>query len=187
MERLEYIDSSHQYIYDGCLIPSVSEILKFIFPNKYSCVPQHILASKANWGTAIHNAIECHEKHLPFSLNPMQMITFEEYLRIKEYNRIEVVEQETMVHFEGRFGGRLDMIANVNGKRSLVDIKTTAKLDVESLAFQLGLYAMAYGEDFESYYCIHLPKKDLGRLVEITPKSKEEILKVLEEYERTTR
>ena len=185
MERLEYIDESHQYIYDGCLIPSVSELIKFVFPNKYSNVPTKILAAKASWGTAIHSAIECHEQGLPFSLTPMQTITFEQYLRLKEENQIEVVEQETMVHFEGRFGGRLDMIATVNGKRSLVDIKTTAKLDVESLAIQLGLYAMAYGEDFESYYCIHLPKKDLGRLVEIKSKSKEELLKIVEEYERS--
>jgi CRISPR/Cas system-associated exonuclease Cas4 (RecB family) len=75
------------------------------------------------------------------------------------------------------------MIANINGPRSLVDIKTTSKLDVEALEWQLGMYQLAYGETFEKCYCLWLPKKDLGRLVDIDPKSKEEILKVLEEYE----
>ncbi len=185
MEVVEFIEDGHIYVVDGVITPSVSEILQFVFPNKYSCIPQQILRAKAQFGTNIHNAIECHEQNLPFSLTPMEQIVFEQYLNLKKENVIEVVEQEVMVNYQDKFAGRLDMIANINGKRSLVDIKTTAKLDVESLAFQLGLYAMAYGEKFESYYCIHLPKKDVGRLVEIKPKSKEEILKVLEEYERS--
>ena len=185
MERLEYIDSSHQYLYDGCLIPSVSAILRFVFPNKYANIPAQILAAKASWGTAIHSAIECHEQGLPFSLTPMQQITFEQYLRLKEENQIEVVEQETIVHFKDMYAGRLDMIANVNGKRSLVDIKTTAKLDIESLEWQLGLYQLAYGEIFQKCYVLWLPKKDLGRLVEIKPKKLTEILEVLAEYEES--
>ena len=114
----------------------------------------------------------------------MQEITFEQYLLLKDEYQIEVQEQEVMVHFEDKFAGRLDMIANIQGMRSLVDIKTTAKLDHESLAYQLGFYAMAYGEDFEKYYVIWLPKKDIGRLIEIKPKSKEELLEVLDRYER---
>jgi hypothetical protein len=183
MERLEYIDETHQYIYEGCLIPSVSEILQFIFPTKYSNIPTAILKSKAQFGTNVHNAIECYESNLPFSLKPMEQITFEQYLRLKEENQIEVAEQETIVHYKDKYAGRLDMIANIEGKRSLVDIKTTAKLDVEALEWQLGMYQLAYGETFEKCYCLWLPKKDLGRLVEIDPKSKEEILKALEEYE----
>lgn len=176
-------EETHQYFIGDREVPSVSEILRFLFPNKYSNIPEWILSAKARFGTRIHEAIECYEEDLYFELNEEEESVFNKYLLLKEENNIEVVEQETMVHFEGRYGGRLDMVANVNGKRSLIDIKTTAKLDVESLAYQLGLYAMAYGEEFESYYCIHLPKKDIGRLVEITPKSKKELLRVIEEYE----
>ena len=43
------------------------------------------------------------------------------------------------------------------------------------------MYALALNETFEKYYCIWLPKKELGQLVEIKPKTKEEILKKLEE------
>ena len=108
MERLEFLESTHQYIYGGCLIPSVSEILQFVFPNKYANIPQSILKAKASFGTIIHSAIELHEQGLPFSLTPMQMITFEQYLRLKEENNIEVVEQETMVHYQDKFAGRFD-------------------------------------------------------------------------------
>lgn len=185
MEKLEYLDESHTYLLSGVIIPSVSELLQFIFPNKYSNIPTQILKAKASFGTNLHNAIENFENQLPYSLTPMEQIVFEQYLYLKDQYNIEAVEQEVMVHYEDKFAGRFDMLANIDGKRSLVDIKTTAKLDHESLAYQLGFYAMAYGEDFEKYYCIHLPKKDIGRLVEITPKPKEELLRVIEEYERS--
>ena len=35
--------------------------------------------------------------------------------------------------------------------------------------------------EFEKYYCVWLPKNKQGQLVEIVPKTKEEILKKLEE------
>ena len=185
MEVVEYIEENHLYLVNGCLVPSVSELLQFIFPNKYANIPQSILKNKAQFGTNLHNAIESYENQLPFSLTPMEEVVFEQYLYLKDEYNIEVVEQETMVHYEDRFAGRLDMVANINGVRSLVDIKTTAKLDHESLSYQLSFYALAFGEDFEKYYCLHLPKKDIGRLVEIKPKPKEELLRVIEEYERS--
>ena len=185
MERLEFLEDSHTYLLGGVIVPSVSEILQFIFPNKYSNIPDCILKAKASFGTAVHEAIEFHEQGLPFSLTPMQQIVFEQYLWLKEEYKLEVVEQETIVHYKDKYCGRLDMIANINGKRSLVDIKTTAKLDEESLSIQLGLYALAYGEDFDGYYVLWLPKKDIGRLIEIKPKSKEELFKIIEDFERS--
>lgn len=183
--EIEFIEECHMYLCNGIIVPSVSEILKFLFPDKYANIPSSILKAKASWGSDIHSAIESYEQNLPFSLTPMQQITFEQYLHLKDEYQIEVTEQETMVHFEDKYCGRLDMIANIESKRSLVDIKTTAKLDHESLAYQLGFYAMAYGEDFEKYYVLWLPKKGNGKLVEVTPKSKEELLEVLERYEES--
>lgn len=185
MEIIEFIESTHQYLINGCLVPSVSDLLQFIFPNKYANIPLSILKNKAQFGTNVHNAIECFENNLPYSLTPMEQVVFEQYLHLKDEYQIEVAEQETMVHFEDKYCGRLDMIANIESKRSLVDIKTTAKLDHESLAYQLGFYAMAYGEDFEKYYVLWLPKKGNGKLVEVAPKSKEELLEVLERYEES--
>lgn len=98
-----------------------------------------------------------------------------------EKYKIEPLEHEKIVSYKYSYSGTLDLIANVDGVRSLCDIKFTAELDKEYLSWQLGMYALALGEEFDKYYCVWLPKKRLGQLVEIIPKSKKEILKKLEE------
>ncbi|WP_407453514.1 PD-(D/E)XK nuclease family protein [Methanobrevibacter sp.] len=187
--EIEFIEELHMYLVDGVITPSVSDILRFIFPNKYSNIPASILNAKAEFGTHIHEAIEKYENCEDVELTPMEEIVFEQYLDLKERFEIEPIEQETLVHFEDRYCGRLDMIANVSGIRSLIDIKTTAKLDKESLSWQLSFYSMAYLTKnpkgyFDKYYCLWLPKGDLGQLVEITPKPINELLEVLERYEK---
>lgn len=183
IEDLEFIESIHEYIYQGVIIPSVSELINFIMPNKYKGIPERILNEKAEWGTRIHQAIESYENGLEKVLTELEQVTFEQYLKVKEKYNLNVLEQEKMICYEGRYAGRLDMVADVNYYRCLIDIKTTAKLDKESLAYQLGFYKLAYRKPIEKCYCLWLPKKNLGQLVEIVPKSKKELLEVLKDYE----
>lgn len=186
IEDLEFIESIHEYIYQGVIIPSVSELINFIMPNKYKGIPERILKEKAEWGTRIHQAIENYENGLETALTELEQVTFEQYLKVKEKYNLNVLEQEKMICFEGRYAGRLDMVADVNYYRCLIDIKTTAKLDKEALSWQLGMYKIAYPEPIEKCYCLWLKKGDLGRLVEIIPKTEKEILKVVEKYEQRT-
>ena len=186
---VEFIENGHIYLVDGVITPSVSEILNFIFPDKYSNVPKKILNSKAEYGSRVHEAIECLEegKTLP-SLNYLQEVSIEQWEKLKTENKIEVIEQEKMVNYGNHYCGRFDMIANVNGAYSLCDIKTTAKLDKESLSWQLSFYALAHNPDkyeteFEKFYAIWLPKKELGEVVEINKKPKEELLEMLKRFE----
>lgn len=186
---VEFIEDGHIYLVDGVITPSVSDILNFIFPNKYSDVPKQILNFKAEYGSRVHEAIECLEKgeDLP-QLNYLQEASLEQWKKLKSENNIEVIEQEKMVNYGNRYCGRFDMIANVNGAYSLCDIKTTAKLDNESLSWQLSYYALAhnfknYETEFEKFYAIWLPKRELGEVVEIERKSKKELLEMLRRFE----
>lgn len=179
---IEFIEEGHIYLKDGIIVPSVSEILHHIFPDKYKGIPNWVMEKKAEYGTKVHYSIECLElgKELP-KLNIFQELSLKEYLEIKKINKIEVLEQETIVSYEYEYAGRLDMIAMVDGKFSLIDIKTTAVLDRESLSWQLSLYELAYGKKFSSLYCLWLPKGKIGKLVKIERKTKKEILKKLGE------
>ena len=189
-DSIEFVEDGHLYLISGILVPSVSEILNFIFPNKYSNVPRQILNSKAEYGSRVHEAIECLEKSetLP-QLNYLQEASLEQWKKLKSENKIEVIEQEKMVNYESHYCGRFDMIAKVNGAYSLCDIKTTVKLDKESLSWQLSYYALAHNPDkyeteFEKFYAIWLPKKEIGEVVEIERKTKEELLEKLKEFEK---
>ena len=180
---LEYIDEAHLYLYNGVIIPSVSEILnKYLFKDKYKYVPESILKAKAEYGSKVHEAIEYLEKNNKMleGLNIHQELSVEQYLKIKEKYNLQVLKQEEMVCYKGIYAGRFDMLANVNGKECLIDIKTTAELDLEYLSWQLSLYELAYGKKLEKLYALWLPKKGLGKLIEIERKSLEEIEKVIE-------
>ena len=187
---IEFIEEGHLYLKDGVLVPSVSEILHFIFPNKYAGIDKEILNKKAEYGSKIHEAIECIEqdKTLP-ELDSIQEFSIGQYKRLKEKYKIEVIDQEQMINFKDKYCGRFDMIANVSGFYSLCDIKTTAALDKEYLSWQLSYYELAfismYGvSNFDKLYAIWLPKKGYGEVVEIERKSKSELLEKLKEFER---
>ena len=186
---IEFLEEPHLYLKDGVLVKSVTQILQLIFPDKYKDVDKIILNNKAKFGTEGHSIIE----HLDVSdieeaknqvlniQNKDLQICIREYLRLVERHEIEPLDHELKVSYKYLYAGTLDLIANVNGVESLCDIKFTAELDKEYLSWQLGMYALALGKEFEEYYCVWLPKRSLGQLVKIIPKTKEEILKKLEE------
>lgn len=184
---LEFIEESHTYVKDGVILPSVSDILAFIFPDKYEGVPRTILDKKAGFGTTVHSAVEAYESvgWVPMpEMNFIEEEALNQYIKLKEKYRIEVVSQEVMVSFLNIYAGRYDMTANINGYNSLADIKTTATLDEEYLSWQLSFYELATGQTFEKLYAIWLPKKGLGKLVEIQRIDRQVLLDKLREYER---
>ena len=194
---ITFLEEPHIYLVDGVITPSVSEILHFLFPNKYKGVDKKILNKKAEYGTTIHESIEMYETNIKTmkldeafgvvvqakGLNYIQEASLRQYVKLKNENHIEVIEQEQMIHYKDKYAGRFDMIAQVENNLSLCDIKTTAELDIEYLSWQLSLYEFAYGKKFNRLYAIWLPKKELGKLVEIKRKKESEILKLIENYE----
>ena len=183
MDNIEFIENGHIYLYQGIVIPSVSEILKFLFPNKYKNIPTNILVNKSEYGTKIHEAIEKFESEgIIEKLDYMQEASFNQYLRLKKEHNIEVIDQEKIIHYKDIYAGRYDMSANVNGEYSLIDIKTTAELDLEYLSWQLSLYDYPNKKRHDKLIAFWLPKRDLGKLVEIPRKSDKEIEELLERF-----
>lgn len=186
---LEFIENEHLYLKNGILVKSVTQILQLIFPDKYKNVDKNILNKKAIFGTTGHEIIEHLDVNNPDIVkktissiqNKELEICIREYVRLCKTFKIEPLEHEKRVSYKYLYAGTLDLIANVDNIESLCDIKFTAELDKEYLSWQLGMYALALGKEFKKYFCVWLPKKQLGQLVEIEPKTKEEILKKLEE------
>lgn len=196
---IEFIEETHQYVLDGILVPSVSEILHFIFPDKYKGVDKKVLNKKAEYGTKLHEAIEMYEEEIKEvseevafintvhikELNYIQEASLRQYLKLKRENEIEVIKQEQMIHYEDLYAGRFDMIAKIDNKTCLCDIKTTAELDEEYLSWQLSFYELATGQHFDELYAIWLPKKELGKLIKIKRKTKEELTEKINQFEES--
>lgn len=55
---LEYIDETHTYIYEGVVLPSITQILKTKFGGKYDGIPKATLERASVQGSEVHKAIE---------------------------------------------------------------------------------------------------------------------------------
>ncbi len=141
---LEYIDESHTYIYNGIVLPSITQMLKVRFGNKYDGIPREVMERAAQRGTALHKAIEDYEKQGIESAIP----ELRNYKFLKRAYNFECIDNEVPIVLfqegEAVACGRLDLVLKEGDKIGLGDIKRTATLDKEYLAYQLNLYRIAY-------------------------------------------
>lgn len=141
---LEYIDVFHTYLVDGLIVPSVTQILKIKFGDKYNGVSQKTLTRAAEKGTEVHGAIERYCKEGTES----DLIELRNFKFLKSKYGFEVLDNEVPVILfkdnEPIAAGRLDLVISMNGNTGLADIKRTTTLDKEYLAYQLNMYRIAY-------------------------------------------
>lgn len=157
---LEYIDDTHTYLYDGIVLPSITQIMKVKFGNKYDGIPKETLERAADMGNAVHSAIEAFEKNN--IITPLPELRNYRFLK-KAYN-FECIDNEVPVVLfkdgEAVACGRLDLVLTEGDKVGLGDIKRTAALDKNYLTYQLNLYRIAYqqsyGKNIEFLRGLHL-------------------------------
>lgn len=142
--ELEYIDETHTYLYEGVILPSITQILSVKFGNKYDNIPREILENAARRGTAVHKAIDDYERQGIETDYP----ELNGYKLLKQEHGFECIDNEVPVvlfwNGEAVACGRLDLVITEGDEIGLGDIKRTYRLDKESLAYQLNLYRIAY-------------------------------------------
>lgn len=183
---LEYDDDTHTYLVDGVIVPSVTQVLSLKFGNKYAHVNRATLERAANRGTLIHKAIEDYCK--TGADNGVKELHNFKFLR--KYYEFNVLENEVPIIIftddNPIAAGRLDLILDINGGIAVADIKTTAVLDKEYLAYQLNLYRIGYCQSYDVLACelygVHL-KDDKRKLVKI-PVNEGIAWHILEDYEK---
>lgn len=184
---IKFIEETHTYLLDGVIVPSVSTILgSTIFKDKYKGVNSTVLNAKREFGKNVHKAIET---GITDDLTWEESLVYDKYIDLIGDNNIEPVEHEQIVHYNDRYAGTFDMIALYGEAEALGDVKTTAALDIEYLSWQLSMYELAYCkmydyERFDELFAIWIPKKGNGKVVKIKRKTQEEIMALLDEYEK---
>lgn len=183
---LEYDDTTHTYLVNGVIVPSVTQVMQVKFGNKYEGIRSEVLNRAAERGTAIHKAIENYCKGMDDGSKEVHNFNF-----LMNYYKIKPVKNEVpiilMVDNQPVIAGRLDLVLQENDTLILADIKTTSQLDKEYLAYQLNLYRLgymqSYGERIDKLYGLHL-RGDKRKLVEL-PINEDIALELLEKYERS--
>lgn len=157
---LEYFDETHTYLYDGIMLPSVTQILGVKYKNDYASVPPAVLNNAAKRGTAVHKAIE--NFNVSGYDDGSEAVRNFKFLQ-KQYG-FEVLDSELpIVLFKNDMPiacGRLDMTMLIDGQTGIADIKTVSTLNKEKIAYQLNLYRIglmqSYGVDAQFLKIIHL-------------------------------
>lgn len=150
---LEYYDDTHTYLYDGVILPSVTQIIKTKFGHKYDGVPPYVLQRASQKGTAVHSAIENYckygeESNLP-ELQNFKLL--QDHYNFQVFgNEIPIVLFPDDKLINPICAGRLDLVLEQDGKIGLADIKRTYTLDKEYLAYQLNLYRLAYQQCYNT-------------------------------------
>ncbi len=144
-KSLEFDDVKHTYRVNGVELPAVSDIISPITYSKYR-VDAAVINQAAHRGTVIHDW--CMRYDLD-SIGGKDEISPDIALYLKAWKAFchdyspewEYIEMPMASH-EG-FAGTVDRIGLIDGKRCVVDIKTTSSMDRSSkvaLACQLQAY-----------------------------------------------
>lgn len=167
---LEYIDETHTYLYDGVVLPSITQLLKVKYGSKYDNIPKATLERAAEQGSAVHKAIEDFEKQgIETPLPELRNYKF-----LKKTYHFECIDNEVpVVLFQDDVAvacGRLDLVLTEGDKVGLGDIKRTSVLDKNYLAYQLNLYRIAYqqcyGTEISFLKGIHL-RNDVRKYIDL--------------------
>ena len=145
---LEFIEDGHIYLCDGIEIPSITQVLKVRFGNKYRNIPKNVLKQASEAGVAVHDAIEQYCKHgTDSSLPELRNFVFLQ----KKYGFSAIGNEIPVILFDPEpvAAGRLDMLIEIGGTLGIADIKRTASLDKDYLFYQLNLYRIAYAQSYD--------------------------------------
>lgn len=122
---------------EGKKLSGITWILdKYITPEKYSDVPECVLDAAAERGHRIHSQVQMIVEGFPIAAPAPEVDDF--------FNKMvgtEFIAAEYLVSDLTRFASAVDII---DSELNLYDIKTTNKLDVESLRWQLSIYAYLF-------------------------------------------
>lgn len=182
---VEYIDESHIYLVDGIILPSITQILKVKFGNKYQGISKEVLDNAAAKGTRVHEAIE---KWYKYKIEDIGCKELKNMKFLQRQYKFEVIDNEVpIILFKDNKPiacGRLDLVLEENDELGLGDIKRTSTLDKEYLAYQLNLYRIGYRQSYdkETTFLRGVHLRDNTRKYVNIPINEEMAMQLVEEY-----
>lgn len=176
--KVVFNQENHTYKLGDKFLNGITGILsKHLFPDKYSNIPEYILEKAAERGTYIHNCCE-----LIDTLGVESDCTeAQNYVKLKEQYLLEPIANEYIVSDNKHFASSIDVVYRGN---ILADIKTTSKLDLDYIQWQLSIYKYLFElqnpkEKVTKLYAIWL-RGETHEVKEVTPIAKKYIKELLE-------
>jgi hypothetical protein len=155
--RIDFEPVGHKYRLNGQPVPSVTRVLDDQLED-WSVVPKHLLEAARMFGSHVHDA--CHlwnAGELDWStLDPALVRYVEQWAEFVETNRITIIASELAVaHRLYKYAGRMDVLAEWDHRRVLLDIKSGAV--PKTVGPQTAAYAEAY--EYERKPCVRISRR----------------------------
>lgn len=182
--RIDFDEEKHEYSVGGVKVPSVSEILAPLSAERYRDLNPSMLAQAAERGRAVHEATEAIDYGLDPEIDPEIGGYVKAYFDFIRDYRPEWEKIESVVGYYRHkdelplFCGTVDRFGRIDGKPSVVDIKTYASVTTDSqlsASCQTKLYADAIESELAEKseygiigrYLLHLKKDGTYRLIDL--------------------
>ena len=174
---LNFDPDTHTFTLDGLAIPSVTRVLAPL--SDYDTAYQAALETARKRGVAVHTATEQHDRLQAVNgawapdEGPMAeavapyLAAWQKFLSDTGFE-VHAIE-EMVVSKRHRYAGILDRLGVLNGRRAVIDIKTTAAIK-PVMGLQLAAYQTAYNEgrkkteQYTQRYICQLRKDETYRL-----------------------
>lgn len=161
-------ETEHTYTLNGKRLGGVTAIVKWLFPDTYTDIPETVLMKAAAHGSLIHSKCELYDTcGLGDDLPEVQ-----EYIRLKNENSLTTEANEYLVDDGKDIASSIDVVFSKGEDDCypLADIKTTSKIHVDNVTLQLSIYAYLFelcnkGKKTGKLYVIWLPKEKYGKAV----------------------
>lgn len=164
MAQLLFFDEGHKYELDGSIIPSVSEITRFLSREVYQDIQQYRLDNAAGRGTRVHKATEQLDRlgdcEVDMEIEPYVRA----YIKFRQEHSCEWTGiEKPCVNEQLRYAGTMDRIGMLDGQKAILDIKAQSSTHAPLVKAQLNGYALCQSEPHE-LYCLQLMNTGKYRL-----------------------
>lgn len=161
MAQLLFFDEGHTYQLDGQPLPSVSEVIRFISREIYGEVSQFKLDQAADRGSRVHKLLEALDKYGTIECPESLAGYLKAYLSFRNDHTVAWQQIERITyHPELGYAGTIDRLGLVDGKRMILDFKTSYTVHKPLVTAQQNLYKLAWeaqtGEQIDAIAALHL-------------------------------
>lgn len=176
MNKIKFVENTHKYYLNNREIPSVTTIMQFITDCKYGTIPESVLENAREKGKKVHFAIEVYNKTNYLGLDEENRGYVEAYIKWLKDFKIDKAKLQSEVKTYNNalnYAGTVDLIYD---KQTVIDIKTTAELDIKNVAVQTTAYKNALnnfkdlGYNIKECYVLRLKKNGTYEYIKLQDK-----------------
>ncbi|GAA4401125.1 hypothetical protein [Quisquiliibacterium transsilvanicum] len=153
---LTFDEQTHTYYLNGQKVPGVTSVLSPL--TDFSRVPPHVLQAASDFGKAVHRACELHDLgELDHNtLDPALWSYLDAWIAFSADHSVEWEQiEQPAYNATMRYAGTPDRFGKVNGRPTVVDIKSTAQL-YPAVGPQLAAYANALQQPYADRLAVQL-------------------------------